>query len=420
MGKRFNQIKSADDLHRILVEMDRNFDTYSTDLKYFATHAVLLLPLRSIAFRLRPVLEENKAVHSSAVSALKSLAAALRIYLPQEHWKAGFEYVTAPSTDGTLTNSQFHKISDFQKSLVKELAPQIFNAIRRLVALGMRSPNRIVWDNRLLAGTGTFEDGIQRFATHGMAEICASLSALHMSLHALYAYSAYFQDDAPDVAFALGRLAGIDGFLASLPLGNPEDLGITAHDRASVLRRGEFVNFLKLHSKVGNGRSKLAFEHLKASISRMEEAWRYLESGENRPHAVLNPLAFAADKRIAELRLKNMQAMLNGPTAMRSARTGEVVTVDLKSFYTSPYQDLKVLLPTRFDETPAERSLASSDGRTLRYRNYYRGRAVAWDKEAWKKVFPIDSHQVATSVRVLSENWGADYASPLFGLAFLL
>lgn len=421
MRDRILRVKKAEELDQILREMDRdeNYERYSDNLKYFAAQAVLLMPFRSIAYRLRPILEKsNKTVHSSSITLLKSLASNLRVFLPTDQWEAGFKYVTAPSSDDA-SNVQFKRISEFQKALVEQVAPQFIRAARRIQALkgkGPRSP--IIWDNKLQFGPGTFEDNLDRFVAHGQPEVHATLSFIHMSLHATYAFCAYFQDDLPTVAYELGRLVGVDGFRAQFLFGPDSDLGVTAEDRTTVLRKPKFQNYLAIYQEAGPVLMTRSLAHLKASIYYMDASWRSLAEGESNPHAILNPSAFASDRRVAEARLKTMKDMVNGKTAIRSAVTGEVVEIDLPAFFRNPVADLKTLLPTTFDNSPAELKIRSASGRSYEYRNYFRGRPTGWDQKSWLQMLP-NRDDVAKSLRVLNQSWGGDYLSPILASVIL-
>ncbi|MEN9724308.1 MAG: hypothetical protein RJB38_2294 [Pseudomonadota bacterium] len=421
MRDRILRIKTARELHQILLEMDRdeNYDRYSDDLKYFAAQAVLLMPFRSIVYRLRPILENsNKTVHSSSVTLVKSLASGLRIFLPTDQWEAAFQYVTAPSEEDA-TNTQFKRISEFQKALIDQVTPQFVRAARRIQALHSKTDRQpIIWDNKLLYGSGTFEDNLDRFVAHGQAELSATLSFLHMSLHTSYVFGAYFQDDLPEVAHALGRLVGVDGFRREFLFGSDANLGVTAEDRVEVLRKREFKNFLVLYPEAGVPMMERALQHLHASIFYMDAGWRSLAEGEQNQFAILNPANFTSDRRVAEARLKSMKDMLAGRTAIRSVVTGDVVEIDLPSFFKKPVTDLKTLLPTAFDNGPAKLKIRGNSGREYEYRNYFRGRATGWDQQAWQTMLP-NHDDAGKAIRVLSQSWGGDYLSPILASVIL-
>jgi hypothetical protein len=414
---KFLAVKTADELDALLVEAEKNYDSYSPDLKYFVAQVELIRPYRAIVHRMRPLFEHTKSVHSVAVTTLKSMASNLRVYLPTDQWEAGFAYVTVPSSDPAL-NTQFQSIREFQDFLVTTI-PNLYRAMTRLNALykgGLQKP--LVWDNKLFYGTGTFEDGLDRYRTHDFPELLTTMTSLRLTAHSILVFCAYNQNEFLDFFEDMGRLAGLNGFNFLT------ELGVSAQERAKVWKKRKYQSFLTLsENDVGKQLMKEAFIHLKAAVFYTNTAWKHLDGKADSDYSVLSFGRFQMDRRAIELRLKNMMDMVNGPTSIRSPITGEVVDVNLPAFFSNPPSNLKQLLPTQFDKSPEFLSVKSTSGERVEYRNYFRGRAIGWDNGAWAPYFPSAAGQssdyMMKAVRVLRQSWGGDYLSPVLNAVLL-
>lgn len=381
---KFLAAKTADELDALLIEADKNYDTYSPDLKYFVAQAEVIRPYRAIVHRMRPLFEHTKSVHSVAVTTLKSIASNLRVYLPTDQWEAGFAYVTVPTSD-PARNTQFQSIREFQDFLATTM-PNLYQAMNRLNAIykgGLQKP--LVWDNKLFYGTGTFEDGLDRYRTHDFPELLTTMASVRLTAHSILVFCAYNQDEFLDFFEDMGRLAGLNGFNFLT------ELGVSASERAKVWNKRKYNTFLTLaENDVGKRLMAEAFVHLKAAVTYTNAAWKHLDGKSDSDYALLSFGRFQMDRRAIELRLKTMTDMVRGPTSVRSPITGEVVDVNLPAFFSNPPVNLKQLLPTQFDTTPEFLSVKTSAGAGVEYRNYFRGRATGWNNSAWAPYFPSD------------------------------
>lgn len=410
----FLAIRNAAELDALLGRIETNYNRYPNDVKFFAAQLAQLKVFRGIVYRLRPVFENhNRSVHSVAVTQLKTIASMLRIYLPTPQWEAGFEYLTVPSPRDAQ-NEQFHTVADFQEFLMAYGIPSMMRAKGRLVRLfENRGDHPYVWDNKLYYGTGSFADDLDRYRSYDYPEMSATIGSIDLSIHSALMFCAYNMDDLLNVSEALGRLAGINGFMPGV------ELGVSAKDRTQVIKR--YPNFLTLkNSPEGFGRDLMgrAYNALSEAVSAFDTAWIAIDARGGSPEefAVLDPAQYAPSRRYINSRLNNMKAMVAGATTLRSPVTGETARFDLRNFYSAPPADLKLLLPINFDNGPRTRSVTSESGRSLEYRNYFRGRATGWKITNWSPYAPdlTQPAQVAKTLRVVRHNWGSEYvAAPL-------
>jgi len=408
---KFLKVKTADQLEALLVEGEKNYDSYPIDLQYFVAQFELIRPYRSIVYRLRPVFEKNRSVQSFAVTTLKSIASGLRIYLPTSQWEAGFEYITVPSVnDGQGQNRQFKTIPEFQAFLIS-IVPEYKKALTRIINIYKTHPEaEIVWDNKLLYGPGTFEDSLDRYRLHASSEIAGTISAGFMSLQAIYAFCSYNQNDLLEVYEALGRLVGINGFDRLF-----SELGISDENRHGVLMRPNFKNFLTLLPIGESTYMRAALQYLRMAVSYLDASWKIKATDASNDYAWFNPLKLQADRRVIDLRIANMVDIVKGKTPLRSVVTGEVAEVNYPEFYMNPPKDIKRLFPVEFDRTPQFKTVNGQSGKSYEYRNYFRGRAIGWDAKAWAPYIPSISQNsdVGVALRIFNQSWGGDFLAPV-------
>jgi hypothetical protein len=87
-----------------------------------------------------------------------------------------------------------------------------------------------------------------------------------------------------------------------------------------------------------------------------------------------------------------------------------VVKVDMPSFYLNPINDLKDLMPTGFDRSPAYESAALSSG-NVTYRNYLSGRPNEWNTAVYSRFLTsadggLTPDHVTDAMRTLRQAWG--------------
>lgn len=417
------KVKTADQLEELLKTSYANYDSYSDDVKFFLNHMHPMLPLRGIIWRLRPLFEKkdeflgNKSTHVTAVQFVRSVATGLKMFFPTEQWEAGFEYITTPSKDMTLS-MQFKNIYQLQNFLMNSYAKQVSESTNRTKALLEKNPNEIyVWDNKMAFGIGAFEDDIQRYVGYGPAEVNFSIASGYRTLHDINLFCAYNQDHIINVAGDFGAHFGMDS-LPSFVRGKSE-LGITDKERITVMLNA--VNnhrFLELRNyqgtTYGTNRMRDAYNALVNSVTYAQNSYELLQGKTATKAMAFNPVLYQSQSQDRLLTgVKNMAAAVKGPTLVRDPISGKSVKIDLPAFYKTPFTSLKSLMPTKFDEAGSlETEIKNSKNEVMKYRNYYRGRAVGWNnnKEAWGKIVPSaigqPSHYMSEARRVMHFSLG--------------
>ncbi|HEX4924057.1 MAG TPA: hypothetical protein VFV50_08225 [Bdellovibrionales bacterium] len=443
----------------------------SADAKYFAAQAALIRPLRSVIYRLRHLFENTggKITHSMSVTTVRNLAAFVSVYLPSSQWKAGFDYVTAPFENGvdeyttlnhngqkltykTYTNYQFKTVAEVQKFVFFELNPRVKAAIRRIAdvmdkAGDPKSP--FVWDNALLYPSATFKykdganggllDNPERFHVHGKAEVGLVLSALYASVHRGAMFCAYKQEDLFAIVKKMGTLQGIDAWFN----GADGELGVSKWDRVAIIKEGnnvKFPEFLVLwDGKYDQGRNsrqhKIAADDvfgkkaagnpgwgkflmnealgaLRGAVAAHVNVWavvREAQTGNVRDNVstIINPLVLQAGTVHTDMQMKALSEMLKGPYQAFSTITGERVTINVPEMFTSPSEDLKLLMPTA-QKSVAQHPDVISEGKPLKWRNYYAGQAGTWNMVEWSKYVQPEQGNMADALRILRQAWGGD------------
>lgn len=391
------KVQDPDQLEDLLKTSYAKYDSYSDDTKYFLTQAHVALPLRGIVWRLRPLFEKgdkflgNKATHVTAVQILRGIAGAINMGLPTDQAEAGFRYFTEPSTDMTSA-SQFKSMAEFQNFLSNDLTKKIFETTQRLEAIIAKDSDKIfVWDNKMFFGTGAFRDDILRYSGHGAAEMHLAASALYKSMNSILVFSSYNQDKILDVSKKLGAHVGQDSL--SVFGKEKEDLGLTDQERVGVVREFTKNKFLSLNPN-GPQMMKQAYRALSNYVYHAKTAYELLQGKDANPSMALNPIHFSPESQSQlERGISNMEAVVKGPTEVRDPVSGKSVTVNLPAFYNNPPKNLSVLMATQFEQGANEKKIKAKNGETLSVRNYYKGRSIGWDNNAWKEFVPSAAGQ---------------------------
>ena len=117
------------------------------------------------------------------------------------------------------------------------------------------------------------------------------------------------------------------------------------------------------------------------------------------------------------LACKEILAILNGPTKVRNQYSKGTMQVNITQFFKSPEQDLKIFLPTGFEDSSDtisyrvtfDNSMASEsrvDGT-----NYYKGLPTKWNMAAFKKYFPNASEIDIAQISIIMSSLGIPVAS---------
>lgn len=463
--------KDRNKLHEFLLNIDDNFGKPikladgttiedGNDIRYFAAQIALLRPMRSIVYRLRPLMEKKgrMGMHSASVTAVRNAATAMSIFLPGGGLEGSeargiFDYLVAPSInskDVTFagraidTNNQFSTVADVQNFLTHEYGQRLQNAIARITPIYNNPGSQpLVWDNEMVFPRAPFKDGSddnpERYHVHGQAEVGVVLSAMHWTFHRAAMFCAYWAEELFDVAYEMGKKQGFDGWL-----GDPK-FGISKEDKTQVLKSAKFANFLTLKKPVvvegktfdpGHHYMQKAWEGLENSIKINEQIWRDIvktdRAAVNRARenvaTVLNFVVLQTNEQAHDANFEALAALLKGNAKVFSTITGEHAEVNLPLIFRDPPADLKALLPKGFTKVANQEFqlgakdaqgnlIKGSDGKPLWWRNYFGGQANTWDQNAW--ISPIEKKaymssptgKVSDALRVFRTSWGGDMIS---------
>jgi len=403
---RFVKIKTADELDAFLAEIEKNYEGYpQDDVRFFAAHLIPLREMRGFLWRAGPVSGQAKITHSFILTALKSTSASLDMYMPNEQWRAGFDYLTMPYVrDGKICSS-FNDEADVVVFLAGPLRQALLKAAQRIQALDLKD-KWIVWDNQVLFGRTSFADDLNRYMLVGEVERISSLANLHGALAQITFQRAYSTEKSVQLFKDLGRLYGTDGFLSEID-------GAPSSKRVGILRSPAYRSWGTLVED-GQKWMELSFSHLQESVRLAAMVWDQIKREDRSPvDAFFFDTSFARTyERGGDLSIANMLDMIEGPAKIRSTVSGEVVTVDLPGFYRNPPADLKAFLPTEFQRGSEWHKVQLKDGagkvHEVKYRDYTIGRGTNWNAESYRKMFPAlrSGKDVPTHLRVMSQSWG--------------
>lgn len=400
---RFFALKNVSEIDPLVDELEKNYDKYPTDLKLAAAQIIPLRHFKGIIYRVRGVVEKSKMLHSQLLTGVMNLANNVETYFPDQEARILFDYVSLPY-DGVV---QFSQSKHVQAHLSKNLYPELVKAAERIKELNFEEP--VVMDNQLFYGTAAFKDELDRYRLIGKAEQALLLSRRNRGIAALCRNRAYTSNGITDLVTDIGKLYGVDGFKSQI-LHRDVD-GVTLMDQAKEIKKHKDLFTLYEDGNVWMSRS---FEHLKESVKQLSIAWSEAQSRKGATGYVLNADAFTARERAIGKSLPVYEKIISGAFPLKSRVTGETVTVDLPSFYSNPPTDLKVLLPTQYDEGPKEKTvmIKGSKGKVIpaAYYNYYRGRPVAWDSNAYSTIFPKaeDRKDLSNTSRIVAQSWGGE------------
>ncbi|GAB4409391.1 MAG: hypothetical protein OHK0056_11340 [Bacteriovoracaceae bacterium] len=413
-------IKTGDQLASMLDTLDKKVDSYPDDAKMLGSLLLLLKPMRGVVYRMIPMVEKPKVTHSFLRNQVKTLASNMRLYLPLDHWEAGFAYLTEPFAVNGKAVAQFENsklfakdkstaIQQFQNFLEADVYNSFAQAVQRVESIQFKRP--VVWDNRLVFGGSSFQgDDIEnryRYVQEGERHL--TLSSLHLGMHYLYYVTAYDINDSLKFSYRVGRLYGIDGF-------DNEIVGVPNYKVSKELKK-----FPHLFEMRPNGETKMraSFQHLREGIRQVRLAREELRDEAPNRMLVLNPEKFNPWDEDFEKQMAVAECLVGkdsdepGVCPVHSAITGEVVKINLFAFYDKAPRDLKSLMATDWDLSTEE---ITDSKLKVTYPNYYWGRPTSWNKDAYKAYFPElkSGEEVAKNVRVLRQAYGGEF----FGAPF--
>ena len=396
---KFLSIKSPEELDKYLIEVDSKYDSYPNDLKVIVALISPLKEMKSFAYKAYPLATKEKITHSMVVTQILNYASFMKINLPTEQWMAGFRYVTEPFSLND-ENEKINSVSDLQSFVGNRLYPAMLKSAVRLSKISIS--DRFVFDNKLLYGTASFSDNFKRFKTFGEAERFTALSLIHQGLAQAARFQAYNVDDLIPFMKEIASLYGYDSAFLS------EVDGVSAKKIHKVLTKDKYKNLFKLNPN-GELNMAVAYKHMKESTRLALIAWSETrDRGASETDLFNSELITAFTNRI-DSNAEVVERIVNGQTTIRSDITGETITVNFPSFYLKPLKDLKAMAPIDFDE--GEKQLTKSiEGKKLKYRNYFYGRSINWNVDAYKNVFPEihKGESVANYTKILNQAAGSD------------
>lgn len=407
---KLHSIKTSEQMDAFLSELDKNYDSQPTDVKFYITQVLPTQAFRGMFFRLKTLFDgKSNFVHSQVITTAKSLATRTRVFLPYDHADAGYEYVSSPylEKDGGMV-AGFKTEEDVQVWMVNELLPLVNKSIQRLEKLSLVEP--ILWDQKMVFGNQSFGDNVNRFKMIGEFEKNLAISSLYGSVTSIAVTRSYNLDKAVLLYKDVGFLYGFDGF----GIFNKID-GVSAQKITKVIKKDTYAKIGTLLPD-GNKWMEYAYKSSLKSLKALSVAWE-LSSDERKDENfyVFNTgfINVNREETADNLQLLNRVMTSKDSESLRSAVTGEVVQVNYSKIFTNPPKDLKVFLPTEFDKkTTLSRDVAMADGtkKSLSYRNYAEGSPVGWNVKQYETYFPSikSNDDVFRMARVLSHvqgNW---------------
>src|SRR5262249_43413703 len=81
-------------LDGLLAEMDRDYDSYPTDLKFGDGQLSPLRVYKSFVWRMVPDARQARATQEVLLNQIRGFVAKMEIYFPDPQWQAGFRFIT--------------------------------------------------------------------------------------------------------------------------------------------------------------------------------------------------------------------------------------------------------------------------------------------------------------------------------------
>jgi hypothetical protein len=375
-------VKTGDEMEALLKKSILNNAGYSDDVKYFLTQTRMLLPLRGIVWRARPVFENkqnllrSKSAQVLAVQVVRAALISYRMYIPIEQSDAVTEFLTLPSTE-MRQSDQFKTMEEIQNFMIAELLPLMKESIAQLEVIAQKSDRNFIWDNRLAYGKSEIDGDLSRYIVHGPAEVQSSLAKLYQLTSNALVFCAFNENYAVRLLNDLNLHFAMD---SSFLISKGKKLGMTDEERAIAIRKAtDQYNYVELRA-VGSGLMKEAYSYLKKYVSAVEKAIQ-LHGGTSYPVILKNGDKFTMD-------IDLMKSLVEGPTDVQDPVSGLNIKLNLPAFYLNPPKSLEQLMATKFDQSKLEVEIKTKNGEIIKARNYLQGRALVWNNEIWKKYVP--------------------------------
>lgn len=414
------------------VTRDNRYKGADRDYRYYAAQIVPLQCLKGIVWKYTPLAETSGVVDSRLVSSVFRLSQSMQLMSPQvedlidpqairkakENNEQNisfsvFDYLTKPYNGAVLFTSGY----ELQEHLMNYCYTALDKSAERIDRLDLSK--RIVWDNKMYFGVGSFPDDLDRYKLLGEAERHFSLAMKNAGMHFISFFRAYSIKDYFKLQTELGKLYVQDAFPSLFTNSFREVDGVNIQKRANKIR--SFPNTFILY-KDGETYLSKAWDRLVRSIQELNLVWTEVKDKPENQRNVINPAFLNAFRRGTDQTLEAWNSVIKGPADLRSRLTARTVKFDLRSFYKHPVEDLKTLLPVQFDDSSsqfvenkfntfvrdASFNRVRAPKRYTKYRNWYYGEATKWDESAWKKIFPElkSSEEIPQYLRTMNQAWG--------------
>lgn len=409
-------VQTPEQLDQKLRHYDRE-DVYSKlrpSEQYVIAQIMPLIAFRGFNHRIFSLLDKNGISHSMLVTYAKQIAAVQSIYFPSKNWKVGFRYTSEPYDN---MFKRFNNTREFQVFLMNEVHPIMDKSVRRLKAIDMRAP--FAWDARLYFGQDSFrnrtKDAKDRYRLITNVERDVVLSSFYSSMWSLAILNAYSIEGLLTVTDKIGELTGFDKAFWS------EAEGASSYERNKIITEVRKSKTYLMRLPGYQACMNIAFKHLQSAVAHTSLAWKSSDRfHEDNDWQFLNFAFFKGFDRITQPALNLMEELVNidanqkeTTVSIASSVTGDVVNVDFVKFYTAPPKDLAVFMPKNFrdlnqPEMKSKKIRINGKNMEVKYRNYFRGQATAWNVDAYKKYFPgTDSNaKIKIASRALAQTWG--------------
>ncbi len=429
--------KTPDQIHGLLLSLDKKIDSMPQDAKFLGAQLLMFKEFRGIIYRMIPMVSKHNATHSFLRNQVKVVASNMRIYLPLQHWEAGFDYLVEPyliSKKEKAVVDQFEDISavknkihsgkfeaivaseQFQDYVGKHVYSAFARATNIIEDLNFEKP--IVWDNRIAFGSDSYKDDFEetRYRKVGEAERLLALSSLHMGMHYIKYLISYDVKGSLSLAKDIGKLYGIDGFALG------ETVGVPSYKWVKQVQKSKYDNIGRIRPGGKNNMAQ-SYNHLKEGVKLLRIAREELRNEPADKFFVIDPSRLNVWDENIEKQFKHIECLTDdqkedspSECAIRSAITGHTVVVDLKNFYLNPPKNLKIFLPTdwKVNKGKVRRKIAFKKEYTkhgVTYPNYTWGTPTKWDISAYKKhVFPNinKSSEIPEYIRTLRQSFGGE------------
>ncbi len=477
----------ADALDQILFELESkdvlNNKETSNDLRFFAAQLIPLRSFRGFFHKIRRFAFKYPMVQSYLVTLAKQFSTNVGIFLtyPQyentpnsEHMRVFFRYIAEPYTfdmarmpkERSELNyskiqdvkyrgvSTFSTEADIQNWLEAEVYSRLVIATTTISQIDLTSES-IVWDNRIITGSATYAEGIDRFRKLGQAEKHAVLSNLYGNMANIKIFCSYSQTRALELVSELGFLYGIEQFDRFVPgkdfRGDKFVKGASAWERTRQVNSfiekqisyREGNNGPVIYTLLAKGQENMKAAYLNAlfSTEMANRSWAEIKARnvDDETFAfnggIFRPFIRTGDKsieqmtsvlrgnlkftKIEEFVKSNMDAekIENNFIPIHSLVSGETVYVNAVKFFYSPPKNLRYFMPifpTRMEEKTLTSSALDEKGNPVQYRDYSFGTANNWNTEYINTYFRVGTKadpiktgdDVKRLLRVTNQSWG--------------